>query len=402
MWQSAGAETLPALQAQLEAFGNSLSKFAAAPNAAGAGAGAVFSSQSSTEQPLTPALSHAPTPQRSGMLAISSSTTSSRIAAEAGLGARLSASSVHQQQLQASQQQDQLSVAQQQELARAGLAQLQEVTHVGQQLRPVVAGLSGAAADAQQKLQALSAFFKQHPQYQDAAALQRLVDESKQLADANKQLKQELFSKSQLLNSALAKVREQNHTPVDKKTAALREEVQMLKGQLHARDAALAASEEDNRRLRDELGLPHRSCDSDLSPCKAEGEVYGSTNSQASESCSPDISRQLWANEGDGGMHSSTCSIASSRSNSCSGRGVGLQGQQQQQQGATAAVKHMAENYQAALAAKEQEVHLLQQQVEELKKAQQEAVPQRKWRLQWCVLVCLPGWCAACIAWLVM
>jgi hypothetical protein len=382
-----------AVQAHLAAFSGSLSSWATSnkqPAAAAAGAlgaaSAPFSSQSSTEQPLTPALSTAPTLQRSsGLLGISSSSTSSRHAAEP-LGAVTAAGYSLIPSLQEQQQQllqpRQLAAAQQ--LAQAGMAQLQEVTVAGAALLPVVANIRGAAADSQAKLKELNNFFMQHPQM-DVAALQRLLDENKRLAesnrqladenmqllDGNKQLRNELFSRQQLHNSAVAALREHQRTPADKKTAALQDQLRMLTQQLHARDAALAASEEDNRRMRDELGLPHRSLEecrtgSDLSPCKAEGERYGSSPSR---SASPDVSRRLlWgvADDEEGreqdGLHSSTCSIASGSMSP----DVRQRHQQQHNK-----LQQEAESLREALAAKDQQLQQLQQEVQQLKQEQE-------------------------------
>jgi hypothetical protein len=389
-----------ALQAQLAAFGGSLSQYvstksatqptAATAAAAAAAAAAPFSSQSSTEQPLTPVLSQAPTPQRSGLLGISTSSSSSRAAAAEPLNALTAAlppaagfslvPSMQQQQLQLLQPQ-QLAAAQQ--LAQAGMAQLQEVTVASAALLPVVASMREAAADSQTKLQAVDSFFQQHPQLMDLAALQRVLDDNKQLSDSNqqlanlnmqlqddsKQLRSELFAKQQMHNSAVAALRDHQRTPTDKKTAALQEQVRMLTQQLHSRDAVLATSEGENRRLRDELGLPHRSLEecrtgSNLSPCKAEGERYGSSPSR---SASPDVNRRLqWGDdEDDDGQHSSTCSIASGSLS------PDVQQRQQQQQ---SEMWREVEGLREALAAKDGQLQLLQQLVEQLRQEQEAAL----------------------------
>ncbi|WIA30700.1 hypothetical protein OEZ86_000769 [Tetradesmus obliquus] len=256
------------------------------------------------------------------------------------------------------------------------MAQLRDVTAAGAALRPVVESIRDATADSQAKLEALQAFFDQHPGLKDTRGLQRLVDENRRLAAANRQLAEEkqelldskkelsneLFSRQQLHNSAVAALREHQRTPVDKKVAALQEQVRMLRQQLHARDAALTKSEDENKDMRDKLGLPHRSLEecrtgSDLSPCKAEGGRF------SSRSASPDVSRQLWADadEDDDGMHSSTCSIASGSISPDL-----QQRQQRQQQQQHSRLREEAERLKAALAAKDEQLLLLQQQVEQL------------------------------------
>jgi hypothetical protein len=418
--QSAALDTNLAVQAQLAAFKNgSLEAYASSTNvtqpaavtaAAAAARAAPFSSQSSTEQPLTPALSQAPTPQRSGLLGISTSSTSSQAAGEPSnaLTAALPSSAGYslapsaQQQQQQVLQPGQLAVAQQ--FAQAGMAQLQEVTVTSAALLPVVANIREAAADSQAKLKALEAFFQQHPQLMDPAALQRVVNDNKQLSDANrqltdhnmqlqadvKQLRNELFGRQQQLNSTVAALREHQRTPVDKKTAALQEQVRLLTQQLHARDAALSTSEKDNRRLRDELGLPQRSLEecrtgSDLSPCKAEGERYGSSPSR---SASPDVSRRLqWGDEDDDAdeEHSSTCSIASGSLS------PDLQQRQQQQQ--RSQLQQEVEGLQEVLAAKDEQLQQLQQVVEQLRQ-EQEANLKRKCECRACArLACCCGTC---------
>jgi hypothetical protein len=406
--QSSAADMNLQVQQHIAAFTGSLSQYAPSTSitrlaaaAAAAAPAAPFSSQSSTEQPLTPALSQAPTPQRSGLLGISSSSTSSRAAGEPlnALTAALPSSAGFSLVPSMQQQQQHL-----QQFAQAGMAQLQEVTVTSAALLPVVASMREAAADSQAKLKAVDAFFQQHPQLMDPAALQRVVNDNKQLSDTNrqltehnlqlqdehKQLRNELFGQRQQLNSAVAALREHQRTPADKKTAALQEQVRMLTQQLHARDAALATSEQDNRRLRDELGLPHRSLEecrtgSDLSPCKAEGERYGSSPSQ---SASPDVSRRLqWGDEDEyvGGEHSSTCSIASgSLSPDVQQR------QQQQQQRST--LQREIEGLQGALDAKDVQLQQLQQVVEQLRQEQEanlkrecECCACARMLLLWCV-----------------
>jgi chromosome segregation ATPase len=302
--------------------------------------------------------------------------------------------------------------AAQHQFAQAGLTQLQEVTVAGATLQPLVASIRGAAADSQAKLQQLESFLMQNPQFADVAAVQRMLDKNQQLADSNRQLtneneqlqdnmrqlRNELFSKTQQHYSAVAALREQQNTPADKKTAALQEQVRMLTQQLHARDAALAASEEDNRRLRDELGLPHRSVDdcrtgSDLSPCKAEGERYGSSPSR---SASPDVSRRLvWGDaedaDNDDGLHSSTCSIASGSISP----DVQQRSQQQQQR---KRLEREAQVLKAALAAKDQQLQELQQQVEQLKQEQEAHLAREftKMLLVQCLFVDVCCWFGAC------
>lgn len=312
-------EVVPTLNQQLATLQEQL-KAATRAVAVSKSAGTISSRNSSTEQPLTPALVH-----------------------------------------QNSQQQSQLSAAAAaQQLAVAGMSQLQEVTQMSQQMRQISSNLGTHAADVQSKLLGLEAFFNQHPELQSAAALQHLTD-------TNKRLKQDLFAKQQSLSAALHALREQTHTPADKRANALQKELQHLKDQLLAKDAALATSEEEIRRLRRDYNILEPS-GSDFSPSPLK--LTDGAAADSGHTVSSDIARRL--------NFSMDNPLHDSRPSSSSGSSADGSPQQQQQGVPASMIKQLAASHQAALDAKDLQVQQLQRQVADLQ-TKQEAMLQRKW-----------------------
>lgn len=241
-----------------------------------------------------------------------------------------------------------------QQLAEAGMAQLQEMTQLSQQVWQAQTAASDQAAATRAKLLELRSFFQQHPELHNAAALQCLVESSKEL-------KNELFATRQRHDFTLRQLREQNNTPVDKRYAGLQQQVQELKDQLHKRDVALIASEQDNRRLRDELGIGPASINSSprakmIADAKQtdRGEVSG-------------VQRQLtYHREGSSSSYSSSSHSSVSGDHTASGQ---CKQQLDKQETPAVVIRQMTATFETALAAKEQQVLQLQQQLDEVRSA---------------------------------
>lgn len=320
--------------------------------------------------------------QQQELLGLAGNSKSASLAAS--LTQQLAMSQGLQRLLQPRQQQ----LANGQDLAQAGLQQLQDITEVGQLLLPALAAERLAVAENQQKLSAVSRVLQAYPEYKDPSALQGLVDSKRDLEVCCEALKRELQAKDTAHRNTLNVLRESTSTPRNKRLAQLHQENITLQQQLMSRDAQLQRYEQELRALRSHA----QGSNGELSPVSAEGQRYDDVPPARQ------VNRTLWGaplpayaglaapssqgstcGSSDGGSSvsgsagsscSCTPSSSSSRSGSVSGAGVPprhgnarQQPQQRQPQQIASAATDMTTQFERQRAAGRAAIPQLQQQL---------------------------------------
>lgn len=210
----------------------------------------------------------------------------SKVAADAAAAlARQLANSEALRRLQPQQQQQQQrqQPPNQQEVAKQGLQQVQDVTELSQMLLPGVMAQRLAVADCQQKIGALNSALQQHP-HLNPAAVQGILESHRKLEQQLEVLRRENQAKELAHMNTLNVLRENTATPRDRRMAQLQHEVLVLQQQLMSKDAQMQRMQGLLAHRSQQQGQQQHSS-GELSPVAAEGQRYDEVRQ---------VNRSLW------------------------------------------------------------------------------------------------------------